>query len=167
METNFHSDYNSNIIKKKSDANPTILRLQRAMSKVSDAPSTISIPHPQASESAFKHTQYSQKICFFDVFRKFKKIFEKHFFGQLIFVLDAIMSATVNSMELKIKFHRLTHICSIWSQWNFLGHTPLLFQIGAFWSRNSRFEAILSSKVSPKLYYIIKRVCAKLLAISS
>ena len=55
------------------DENSVMLRLKRVRSKVSDAPSTISIPHPQPSESAFKHSQYSQKNTFFAIIREFKK----------------------------------------------------------------------------------------------
>ena len=94
-----------------------MLRLKRVRSKVSDAPSTISIAHPQAFESAFKHTPYSQKKTFFDVFQKFKKLFEKPLFRNFLFFSD--MTTPVRPTELRKRFHRLTHIWSIRSQWHF------------------------------------------------
>ena len=99
------------------DENSVMLRLERVRSKVSDAPSTISIAHPQAFESAFKHTPYSQKTTFFDVFQKFKKLFEKPLFRNFLFFSD--MTTPVRPTELRKIFHRLTHIWSIRSQWNF------------------------------------------------
>ena len=60
------------------------------------------------------------------------------------------MSATVSSMNLRKKFHRLTYICSIWSQQNYLDHTPLLFQNGTFGTPKTRFEAVLRSKSSSR-----------------
>ena len=92
-----------------------------------------------------------------------------------IFCLGAVILATVSPMNLRKKFHRLTYICSIWSQENFLNHTHLLFQNGAFWRPKTRFEAVLSSKVLLKQRFIrtfsipkvVKGLCAKLFAISS
>ena len=63
---------NHAIHSKKKYANLTMTCLKRVRSKVSNAPSTISIPHPQASESAFKHTQYSQKARFLLFFENSK-----------------------------------------------------------------------------------------------
>ena len=96
-----------------------MLCLKRVRSKVSDAPSTISIPHPQPSESAFKHTLHSQKTRFSMFFQKFKKIFEKPLF-RIVFVFFSNMTTPVRPTELRKIFHRLTHIWSIRSQWNFL-----------------------------------------------
>ena len=65
------------------------------------------------------------------------------------------MSVAVGSMNPGTKFYRLTHICSIWSQQHFFGHTLLLFQNRAFWGSKTRFGAILSCKV------VLKKVLKK------
>ena len=105
---------------------------------------------------------------------KFKKNLENHVAGKF-FVLGAIMSATVSSMNLRKKFHRLTYICSIWSQQKLFDHTPPLLQNAIFWRPKTWFEAVLSCKVLLKKHFIrpfstpkvVKGVSAKLFAISS
>ena len=97
------------------DKNSIMLRLKRVRSKVSDAPSTISIPHPQPSESAFKHSQYSQKTRFLLLFENSKNYSKTTVMWKLIYFLFDI-AAPVRPMELRKHFHRLTHICSIQSQ---------------------------------------------------
>ena len=94
-----------------------MLRLERVRSKLSDAPSTISIAHPQAFESAFKHTPYSQKTRFLKFSKNSKNYSKNHCFELFCFFSD--MTTPVRPMELRKRFHRLTHIWSIRSQWNF------------------------------------------------
>ena len=95
-----------------------MLRLKKVRSKVSDAPSTISIPHPQPSESAFKHPQYSQKTRFLLLFENSKKYSKTTVMWKLL-VFFSDIAAPVRLMELRKHFHRLIHICSIRSQWYF------------------------------------------------
>ena len=170
------------------DENSVMLRLERVRSKVSDAPSTISIAHPQAFESAFKHTPYSQKTRFFDVFQKFKKLFEKPLFRNFLFFSN--MTTPVRPTELRKIFHRLTHIWSIRSQWNFFDSifsyvriihckpwNPFFFSVkafidmelflGYFWFWKNLKDtflgcfSILIQKVVLKLFYNSKEIKTK------
>ena len=95
--------------------NPTIMRSKRVRSKVSNAPSTISIPHPQASESAFKHTPHSQKTRFLLFFENSKNYSKTTVCWKCLGFLSNI-ATPVRPTELRKNFHRLTHIFSIRSQ---------------------------------------------------
>ena len=73
------------------------------------------VPHPQASESAFKHTQHSQKTRFLLFFENSKNYSKTTVSWKLLGFLSDI-ATPVRPTELRKNFHRLTHICSIRSQ---------------------------------------------------
>ena len=64
---------------------------------------------------------YSRKTRFWAVFQ-IEKNFPKTTFSKY-FEFSSDMSIPARPMELRKKFHRLTHICSIRPQWNFCNDT--------------------------------------------
>ena len=155
MEKNPHSDYN--IIKEKLDANPIVSRVKRVRSQVSSALSTISMPHSQASESAFKYTQYSQRTRFLLFFENSKNYSKTTVSWKLLGFWSDI-ATPVRRTELRKNFHMVTHIFSIRSRYFFFISFFLLSESYLVTLENHVFSVDTNNSLRVRFRFSFKEV---------